>query len=186
MRRSERAIRPAPLREIVNALGFAMQPRFVLEGDTHLRTRRPTISAGALHSVNVVVVDWRCFSKALRYDPMTHRLQSLRVVQSESLHEFAKICGAILPEGPKTALALIGDKRRIDALYEHSTSLLWRDAGALLQTLAIVSAAYRLAFCPLGTLGGHLVEALGLNQQFARPVGCAAIGRLPVEFEEPR
>ena len=176
-RRSDRTMRPAPLREIVNALAFAIRPRFVREDDVHNRTRRPTVSAGALHAIEVVIVDWRGSPRVLRYDFMTHRLEPLRIAQPVSLRQFAKACAAILPDAAGTALALIGDERRIEALYEHPISLLWRDAGALLQTLAMVSAAYRLAFCPLGILGGEVVDALGLDRRTARPLGCAAIGR---------
>lgn len=176
-RRSDRSMLPAPLREIVNALAFAIRPRFVREDDVHSRTRRPTVSAGALHAIEVVIADWRGAARALRYNSMTHSLEPLRIAQPVRLHQFAKTCTAILPDAASTALALIGDARRMEALYEHPSSLLWRDAGALLQTLAMVSTAYRLAFCPLGTLGGDVVDALGLDRQTARPLGCAAIGR---------
>jgi hypothetical protein len=177
-RRSERAMKSAPLREIVNAVAFAMRPRFVREDDPHSRTLRPTISAGALHAVELMIVDWRGSERVLRYEPLTHHLEPLRIARQASLREFTETCGAILPEGPRTVLALIADELRIDALYERPVSLLWRDAGALLQTIAIVSAAYRLAFCPLGTLGGLIVDAVGLDRETALPVGCAAIGHL--------
>lgn len=183
-RRSDRTMRPAPLREIVNALAFAMRPRFVREDDVHNRTRRPTVSAGALHAVEIVIVDWRGSPRILRYDGMTHRLESLLITRPVSLRQFAMACASILPDAAGTALALIGDERRMGALYEHPISLLWRDAGALLQTLAMVSAAYRLAFCPLGILGGEVVDALGLDRRTARPLGCAAIGRRPLDKRE--
>lgn len=186
MRRSERAMRSAPLREIVNALAFAMRPRFVRENDIHHRTLRPTVSAGALHAIDAVIVDWRGSARVLRYEPLTHHLELLQIARMASLRKYAEICSTILPDGPRTALALIGDERRLEALYEHPISLLWRDAGALLQTIAMVSAAYRLAFCPLGTLGSHVIDALGLDRHAARPVGCAAIGHLSIEQRKNR
>src|SRR5271157_162936 len=86
-------------------------------------------SAGALHAIEVVIADWRGSPRVLRYDPMSHRLEPLRIAQQVSLRQFAKTCAAILPDAAGTALALIGDERRMEALYEHPSSLLWRDAG---------------------------------------------------------
>jgi len=180
-RRSDRAMRPAPLREIINALAFAIRPRYVLQDDVHNRTRRPTVSAGALHAVEVVIVDWRGSPRLLRYDSVAHCLEPLKIAQLFSLSQFVKTCTAILPDAGHTVLALVGDSPRVAALYDYPSTLLWRDAGALLQTLAMVSSAYRLAFCPLGTLGGEVVDALGLDRQTARPLGCAAIGRQPFD-----
>jgi nitroreductase len=37
--------------------------------------------------------------------------------------------------------------------YGNSESLVWRDSGALLQTLALAAELYGLGFCPLGILG---------------------------------
>ena len=76
-----------------------------------------------------------------------------------------------------THLVLAGDLVRLGALYSDPVSLLWRDAGALLQTLALVSNFYRLAFCPLGNLGFEVVAALGLKTNEALALGCAVVGR---------
>lgn len=180
-RRSDRAMRPASLREIVNALAFATRPRFAWDFDVHKRTRRLSASAGALHAIEIIVVAHRGTARMMRYDPVTHSLERLRKRMPSYLCEFSRTCTSILPEASDTSLVLIGDTARIESLYEHSDSLLWRDAGALLQMLALVSTAYRLAFCPLGILGNEIVEALGLDPQLVRPLGCAAIGRQRVE-----
>lgn len=184
-RRSERAMVSAPLREIVNALAFALRPRFVQENDIYDRTRRLTVSAGALHAVEVLIVDWRASRRVLRYEPLSHRLEVLNIARISSFDEFVGACQAILPTGPRTALAMVGDGQRIGALYDYPSSLLSRDAGALLQTIALVSAAYRLAFCPLGMLGAQIVDALGLDHRGAQPVGCAALGRSVAELRGP-
>ena len=44
-------------------------------------------------------------------------------------------------------------------------------------TFALAATAYRLAFCPLGILGGEVIEATGLNGHDIRPAGIAMIGR---------
>ena len=86
-------------------------------------------------------------------------------------------CHQILPEASGTAIVLVGYMGRVAAVYERPASLLWRDGGALLQTLALVATAYRLAFCPLGILGAPVVHAIGLSARVSA-VGVALMGRL--------
>jgi len=71
----------------------------------------------------------------------------------------------------------LGDLGRVASHYAEPISLLWRDAGAYLQTTALAATAYRLAFCPLGILGNEVVAALDLNHTLVRAVGSAIIGR---------
>ncbi len=176
-RRSHRDATRAPLREIVNTLGFATRPRFVREDDAYNRTRRPTQSAGALHVVQILIADWRGSPRVMRYNSADHQLEVLRIVRPASMEEFVCKFGDLLSSRPPTALVLVADLGQIQAVYENPISLVWRDAGALLQTLNLVSTAFRMAFCSLGPLGGEVIDAIGLDRRFAFPVGCAAIGR---------
>lgn len=162
------------MREIVNAIAFATRPRALLDGDQYRRSRRPSASAGALHPVDLLLV--HPASRVFRYDPMTHCLQRLRIVRQEPFDAFITDCSMVLPQAGGTALVLVGDLARVDAVYDNPASLLWRDAGALLQTLGLVSAVYRLAFCPVGILGGTVVRALELPPR-AVALGVAIIGR---------
>jgi Nitroreductase family len=173
-RRSDRAIVRAPLRELVNAVAFATRPQAVMDGDQFCRSRRPSPSAGALHPVDILLVHGR--SRVFRYVPLTHRLEGLYVEHREHLDAFTSDCLEILPGARGTAVVLVGDVARVAAVYERPLSLLWRDGGALLQTLALVATAYRLAFCPLGILGTPVLQALGLPE-WVSGVGVAIIGR---------
>ncbi|NOK16003.1 hypothetical protein HMI50_02995 [Corallococcus carmarthensis] len=177
-RRSIRVMQRAPLREIVNALAFATRPRVLREGDVLSRSRRPSPSAGALHPIELVLVDWRGRPRVMRYDAFSHQLELLIVADPEALRRFIRACGDLLPEVRGTALVLIGHASRTAAVYEMATSLLWRDAGALTQTLFLTATAFRLAFCPLGILGHEVVQALGLPAD-ALATGAALIGRSP-------
>lgn len=173
-RRSQRVMTRASLREIVNAIAFGTRPRQTIEGDFLDRSRRPSPSAGALHPVDVLLVCGE--SRVLRYAPLEHRLQLLRVSNSRHLQAFARDCHNILPDACGTAIVLVGNMARVAAVYRHPASLLWRDSGALMQTLALVAAAYRLAFCPLGILGQQVIHAIGLSVSVLA-VGVALIGR---------
>ena len=176
-RRSSREMTHAPLREIVNVLAFATQPRFVLASDALKRTRRPSPSAGALHPIDIALVDWRGAPRLMRYDSLLHQLDILvPLTFLDDLRELAHTSEEILPGARGTAIVLLGDLARVAATYDNPDTLLWRDAGALLQTLFLAATAFRLAFCPLGILGHEVVRALGLEQRLTA-AGVALIGR---------
>jgi len=176
-RRSVRAITVAPLREVVNAIAFATRPRFALDHDPHCRSLRPSISGGALHPLELLLTNPWGRPRVMRYDAWEHRLDVLVITNKELVMRLGARCAEILPEAQGTALVLVGCPRRIGAVYENPNSILWRDAGALLQSLALAATAYRLGFCPLGILGGEVTEALGLDSADYQAVGSAIIGR---------
>jgi Nitroreductase family len=167
----------APLREILNIVAFATRPRFVLAGDALKRTRRPAPSAGALHPLDIVLVDWRGAPRLMRYDSLSHQLELLIPIESPNhLDKLARATEEILPQARGTAIVLLGDVARVAATYENCDTLFWRDAGALLQTLFLTATAFRLAFCPLGILGQDVAGALGLARRLTA-AGVALIGR---------
>lgn len=172
-RRSERRLTRAPLRQVINAIAFATRPRAILEGDAFHRSRRPSPSAGALHPVDLVLI---APPRAFRYEPLTHQVEVLRVARPEVLGHILHQSRIILPECSATPIVFVADLARVACHYDNPESLLWRDAGALLQTLALVATAYGLAFCPLGILGGPILDALGVGSE-AAAVGAAVMGQ---------
>ena len=173
-RRSQTEMRRAPLAEVANAVAFAVRPRQVLHGDLYGRTRRLSASAGALHPVEVLLVHGP--AHVYRYVPDTHELERLRVSHPRELVLFREDCGEVLPKALGTAIVLAGDVTRVAAVYERPESLMWRDAGALLQTLALSATAFGLAFCPLGTLGASVLRAIGKEEQLSA-TGVGLVGR---------
>jgi hypothetical protein len=166
----------APLRELVNAIAWGTAPRAMLAGDVLMRSRRPSPSAGALHPIETVLVDSRGSPRAMHYNALSHRLELLGVDNLGLLRNFVRACNDMLPDARGTGLVFIGHASRVEAAYEDPTSLLWRDAGALLQTLFLTATAFRLAFCPLGILGREVIQAIGLPRD-AVAVGAALLGR---------
>lgn len=167
---------PAPLREIINLVAYGTQPRFRLAKDILDRTRRPSPSAGALHPIEVIIADWRTRPRLMRYAPLMHQLEVLVPVERAKLGDFVDAVRAIIPSARGTALISLGDLSRVASVYENPASLLWRDAGALLQTLFLSATAFRLAFCPLGIRGSEIVEALGLRDTVVA-AGVCVVGR---------
>jgi nitroreductase len=169
-RRSQRALSPIPFRRLVNLISYALAPRFVnAEG----RVRSLSLSSGALHAVEVVLL---ARGEVYRFDIRRRFLQTLNLSDPNKLGRFYTRTRDILPQANAAAMVLIGDLPRIRAFYAHPGSLLFRDSGALLQTLALACEAYGLGFCPLGLLGRDVVEAIGLDPKVAVPLGAAALG----------
>jgi SagB-type dehydrogenase family enzyme len=180
-RRSRREIVRAPLRKIINTIAFAVGPQFILSNDPLKRTRRPAPSAGALHPIDILIADWSLTPRLMRYDALFHRLDILAPrAESACLQEFRTMTLEILPRASGTAIILVGDIGRITASYENAESLLWRDAGFLLQTIFLSATAFGLAFCPLGMLGQQIVQYLGLESTLVA-AGVAVIGESIVD-----
>jgi len=95
----------------------------------------------------------------------------------DMLSQFARRCGEILPAAHGTALAFLADTLAVAAAYDNGESLLWRDAGAMLQNLALAATAFRLAFCPLGILGSEVAQGLAVPRSRMIAVGAAMVGR---------
>lgn len=136
-------------------------------------TRRPSPSAGAIHPIHVVMA-WPQASSWHRYDPFDHALMAFDGgVQAREAHASLQ---EVLTAPAATLVLLAAEVGRTAAKYDHAASLVWRDAGALLATMALAAHALSLAFCPLGVTGepwtGRLLEEQGLVG-----VGAAFLGR---------
>ena len=173
-RRSSRVLAPASLEQTVGALLFALRPRFWKEGDSLRRSRRPSLSAGALHPITVLLFHE---GETFRLNAESSTLERLQF-SDEAYAAWVSKCQRLLPEANGTFLALVADMARPSSAYANIESILWRDAGAMLQTMALVSELFGLGFCPLGILGHEVVTELHAEGQLLA-VGAAAIGLRP-------
>lgn len=174
-RRSGRQMAQAPISEIVNVLGFAMRPRF-WKDDVFRRTRSLAISAGALHPLSVLIIPGRYDQRLYRYNVVEHCLETLRI-EIAVLNGWLQRATEVLPGADGTYLLFTADTTGPNAVYENAESLIWRDAGALLQLVAMVSSSFQLEFCPLGLLGSEIVAMLASPGRLI-PAGVAVIGKI--------
>lgn len=175
-RKSLRRILRSSLRETVNFLAFACAPRSTW-GNNNKRSSRPSHSAGALHPVEVLLVAGPRRDRVFRVDPLRNVLQSLQTPWAAPLRSLDASLSAMLPEARCDYLVLLADPAVTDACYFDPQSLMWRDAGALMQTLHFCATAYRLAFCPAGITGTEVAEAtFGAGSRLIG-AGVAVVGR---------
>ena len=177
-RRSRRCLKTARFRDIISVVSFALRPRYENVSGLARQYRSPTMSAGALRSVEALIVDWRGALRVFRFCLSGHTLEKLEVINKQAAGKFVGHFEKVLPAAGATAIVLVGDVARISSFYENPESLLFRDAGALLQSLAVSSTAFDIGFCPMGILGGELLDALGMKVEEVTPVGVAAIGAI--------
>lgn len=170
-RRSARTLTSVPLEALVDALRLALVPRLWKEGDPLRRSRRPALSAGALHPISVLLFTRTAVYRVNADESLLEELN----ISAELRMNWVSKCKRVLPDADGAFIVLIADMARPMAAYENSESLVWRDAGALLQTLALAAESYGLGFCPLGVLGNEITDGLpGTAHLLA--VGAAAIG----------
>ncbi len=68
---------------------------------------------------------------------------------------------------------------RTRAFYEQADSLVWRDAGALVATVALLAETLDLACCPLGVTGEPLLsQVLGSDDAVVGAGGCMIGARI--------
>jgi len=164
------------LRDVVEIVALAARARHRLDasrGDRHLA---PALSAGALHAVRPVVVTLAGPERVFAYDPVEHTVDQLTVRLPGEVLAFRTRVFECLPAAHGTALAFLGDNALASAAYDHPETLLWRDSGALQQTLAMIAHAEGHAFCALGLHGAEVARALNLADGFVA-LGAAIIGR---------
>lgn len=176
-RSSSRHLTRAPLREVANLLMFASGARQAW-GSSPRRSLRPSHSAGAIHPISLLLVTGARKPRILRLDPYDARIELLRPDRSRRLAELMERAARIVPSATADILVLAAEPGLTGAVYEEANSLVWRDAGALMQTIHLCATALRLGLCPMGILGHEALEAVFGERPGLLAVGSAVIGRI--------
>lgn len=134
---------------------------------------RATPSAGAIHPIHVLINipgDYRWWL----YQPQGHYLVEL-IKAPERLAGLLEHSSRVL-EGPWAVRVLfVAEPGKTLAKYDEGSSLVWRDAGALLAVIALTAHAQGLTFCPLGITGEPWASSLADEGQLAG-VGFGLLG----------
>jgi hypothetical protein len=81
----------------------------------------------------------------------------------------------ILGDVGGTTIQMAADQALLEGCYENSSSLMWRDAGALTTTICLVATALGLVATPIGRTGEAIVRAAGMPGEFVG-VGAVQVG----------
>lgn len=137
---------------------------------------RPTPSSGAIHPIHLVVQLADEHSWA-RYNPQEHSLDLLDKGAS-LLQPLVECSEQVVPRGGGHLILFVAEPGKTAAKYENPESLIWRDAGILQGSLALVAAALGLNYCLLGITGNPWVAQLS-DQGKLQGVGVAILGTKP-------
>ncbi len=129
---------------------------------------RNSPSGGGLHPIKLLVLPLED-SIAGFYDDRQHGLGTVApaaiAINRESI-------STILGRSRGTTIQFAADRALLDACYDNASSILWRDAGALVATMCLVATALGIAACPVGRVGDDVVDAAGVMEGF---VGAGAV-----------
>ncbi|GAA3487918.1 SagB family peptide dehydrogenase [Streptomyces cremeus] len=184
-RRSLRGYAPSPLPlGLLGALlGRSARVRGRLGPAEYEQTQRPSPSGGGRHSIELYVLarDVEGLARgAYHYDPFEHVLHRLAPWDEEVAEVLrqAVTLPAYLDEPPPVGIYLASHAARTGWKYEGlALSLVYRDAGCLLQTLCLTATDLGLAACPTGTMRPTgPVKFLAPHQELLLHVGNLALG----------
>ena len=127
-------------------------------------------------------------SGVYHYDPFAHSLgpvEADRAAWQELLGSARMAVGADDP--PQVLITMTARYRHLSwGLEESAYRLVLMNAGALMQSLYLVSTAMRLAPCAIGTAGlGVTARALGIDWRLEPCVGHFMVGTYPVASTAP-
>lgn len=159
-RRSRREFAILPLPPLGHLLSLCCQANSWTKSPFGFEQQfRGVPSAGAIHPIHILVQRQR-FNGWERYDPIGHKLKG--VDESKMLaHSARAFADELVATGAATLLALVAEPGKTEAKYDHSESLVWRDAGVIIGAIAWTAEALGLNLCPLGTTGHAYVAPLG-------------------------
>lgn len=136
---------------------------------------RPTPSAGGLHPIDLMILPLAAGRTAGMYLDADHEIGILPSDPAAALRANTDSVKASTLAACGITIQFVADASRPAACYENWSSLVWRDAGALLATLGLVAAALGLTSLPLGRHGTNIVRLMGLDEPFIG-VGAVHIG----------
>ncbi|RJF97152.1 hypothetical protein D3871_00335 [Noviherbaspirillum saxi] len=121
--------------------------------------RKPVISAGARHPIDIIVIE-RSPSMDLStklYDDLNHSLLTLDIA-SGAVRPLWDMASMAAKGTCSTLCWFVAQVGKTAGKYEWPDSLIWRDAGALLQQFSLVSHALSLGCVPLGPTGNPGID----------------------------
>ena len=140
------------------------------------RQHRPIPSAGGLHPIDLVWQQNEGAGHTLAlYDAVGHSFRTI-AADSAAVARLRRKLNSVLDSQAGDIVWLIADFAKVRAVYENSTSLVWRDVGVLIGALCIVAEALCLAACPVGICGDSWIrEVLPLPDE-VHCVGAVVVG----------
>jgi SagB-type dehydrogenase family enzyme len=175
-RRSNKDLLPLEENQLDSLLWYSSRTRDAYLDEDYILSKRTAPSAGAVHPIDILInhADDNFFSI---YSPFEHGMYRLDFLE-EKVQSFIDHISLAFPNRKGTLLWFIIHPYRTDKYYNNFESLVWRDAGALMQTIALTCSALGIGCCPVGTLAKPYINELHNNFEDISSAGGIIIGNI--------
>ena len=177
-RKSQRTFAGISLQQLSNILWYTAKVKqtFVQENG-YILTHRGTPSAGARHPIDMLIINEELFNTNLPhyYNPFEHSLNRLSVSE-QTVMNFLTHVDEVVPTTNATIIWFVAHPERTAAKYENPESLIWRDAGALINSIQLTCAALNINSCAIGSLGEPYISDFFNHQDGILGTGGMLIG----------
>jgi len=177
-RKSQRTFSGISLQQLSNILWYTAKVKQTLvQENGYILTHRGTPSAGARHPIDILIISRTLLNSDLPhyYSPIEHTLNRLGLPAQLVANLFEHI-NTIVSTTNATILWFIAHPERTGAKYEEPESLIWRDAGALINSIQLTCTALNISCCPIGSLGEPYISDLFNRQSGVFGAGGVLIG----------
>lgn len=177
-RRSARYFQKLPLEEIANVLWLSAKVKDIsVQDNGYVLTHRPHASAGARHPIDILVLSpvLDNFKSCYYYNPFEHTLNKIRVPEG-IIAKFLSHVNSVLQINDGTIIWFVAHSSRTAAKYDHSLSLIWRDAGAFIHCVQLACTGRNINSCPVGSLGEPFISSMFPDNENVFSAGGIVIG----------
>lgn len=153
-RRSNKVFHPLSLENLSELLYFSNKIHELYEEDSgYIASKRTAPSAGGRHPIDLLISmpTTKSERNLAYYNPIDHSLNELNINGQKLVSFFSEINENILINNACVIWFSI-QTNKTQTKYENCESLYWKDCGALLYCIQIVSNYIGLKSCPLGNL----------------------------------
>jgi SagB-type dehydrogenase family enzyme len=154
-RRSFRKFRSVTKEQLGELLWYTAKVKSPhIQDNGYILTHRGAPSAGARHPIDIIIYTPNMLGNEnfYYYNPFDHSLNQLVNNHTDTAPLIDHV-SKIVPIENGTLLWFVAHENRTAAKYEHPESLIWRDSGALINSIQLTCTALSLNSCPIGSLG---------------------------------
>lgn len=143
----------------------------------HKWHHRPAPSAGGRHPLDHIIFrnmagKWIAFL----YDPIAHAFGRLAIEEKADINQWVEGIFTTLNIKSETVVWNVAQFQRTSSVYTNSTSLIYRDEGAIQATFGLVAEALNLNFCTIGVSGEPNISQMLRANDLLRGVGGFCVG----------
>ncbi|MCU7494775.1 MAG: SagB/ThcOx family dehydrogenase [Ignavibacteria bacterium] len=174
-RESRRDIRQPLLETEISKLLWSVAKTKTVKVDKFGRRieHRNTPSAGGIYPIDIFIIRRLIHPiKIELYNSYSHSLSEIPLEQNDYGKTFVEQINRMFNIKRATVLIFAGQFKKTLSKYKNGESLIWRDVGALLENVYLVSAALNLSCCALGPHFDDFAEALNCAQDYIFLGGC--------------